>query len=106
MNSEKIIYNKLVRDKIPQIIEKTGKKAEIAIYETNEFHEALAEKLLEEGKEYIESKNVEELADILEIIKKLLQLHGLSFKELEEIQNIKKIERGAFDKKIKLLSVS
>ncbi len=103
---ERIVYNKLVRDKIPEIIEKEGKYPEISIIEDEkEYQKALAEKIIEEGKEYQKSKDVQELADILEIIEALLTLHKVSLDELYVIKNQKNKERGTFTKRIKLHSV-
>lgn len=99
------IYNKLVRDKIPQII---AQKSEQAIIHTLSDEEAMKEfnkKLLEETNEYLEENNVEELADIVEVIYGILKLKNIDLPEFEDIR-LKKVEqRGAFDKKIFLEKV-
>ena len=61
-------YNKLVRDKIPEIIEKDNKKCEIKILNDEEYKKALSLKLVEEANEFLESNNIDELADVLEVI--------------------------------------
>ena len=103
----KIVYNKLVRDKIPEIIEKEGKTPKITIIQDlDEYHHALALKIVEEGKEYLETKDVREIVDILEVIDALLEIHGLSFDNIRLLKQKKKEQRGAFEKRIKLVSVS
>lgn len=102
-----IIYDKLVRDKIPDIITKASKDPKIEIlYDDDEFHEALAQKIIEEGNEYLETKELQELADILEILEALLKIHKISMGDIKKIQNEKKEKRGVFNQRIKLLSVS
>ena len=61
-------YNKLVRDKIPEIIEIAGKRAEIRIADDSEYANLLKQKLLEEVDEYMQSNNPDELADIIEVV--------------------------------------
>lgn len=102
--SEKI-YNKLVRDKIPEIIEKNNKEYEIEIVSKEDLQELLDKKLTEEVDEYLESKDIEELADILEVIHGILESKNISFDELEKIRLNKKEERGGFSKAIKLIKV-
>lgn len=98
-------YNKLVRDKIPEIIEKNDGKPKIKILRENEYKKELRKKLLEETKEYIEDDNIEEIADILEVINAILENEDVSFEEIEVIRKNKKNERGAFKEKIFLESV-
>lgn len=102
--SEKV-YDKLVRDKIPEIIEKSNKKLEIEIVSKEVLLDLLNKKLTEEVNEYLESKDVEELADILEVIHGILENKNITFDELEKIRLNKKAERGGFSKGIKLLKV-
>lgn len=94
------VYNKLVRDNIPEIIEKDGKESVIEIMDEDEFLEELNKKLVEETNEYIE-----EIADILEVIHGILKAKGVSFEEVERIRMQKKQKRGGFEKKIKLVKV-
>ena len=62
------IYNKLVRDRIPEVIRASGKTCEIEIVNGKEKQELLEKKLLEEVNEYLEDKNLEELADVMEVL--------------------------------------
>lgn len=99
------VYNKLVRDNIPEIIEKDGKESVIEIMDEDEFLEELNKKLVEETNEYIEDEDIEEIADILEVIHGILKAKGVSFEEVERIRMQKKQKRGGFEKKIKLVKV-
>ena len=99
-------YNKLVRDNIPTIIKEQGKKPIIEkIRNDKEYLEYLGKKLVEESKEYRESKQLEELIDLMEIIHSILNLEEIAFSEFERKRLTKKKERGGFDKKILLLKV-
>lgn len=93
-------YNKLVRDKIVDIIEADGRKAEYRILDNVEFRNELNKKLQEEVHEYLEDNNVEELADIVEVIYGILNSMDVSIDDFEKIRLAKKEKRGAFDKKI------
>ena len=96
------IYNKLVRDKITDIIEADGRIANYRILDENEYRRELNKKLQEEVKEYLEDNNVEELADIVEVIYGILNSTDVSIKEFEKIRINKQEKRGAFEKKIYL----
>ena len=96
------IYNKLVRDKIIDIIEADGRIAKYRILDDNEYRQELNKKLQEEVKEYLEDNNVEELADIVEVIYGILNSMDVSIKEFEKIRTNKQEKRGAFEKKIYL----
>ena len=96
------IYNKLVRDKITEIIEADGRVAKYKILDDNEYRQELNKKLQEEVKEYLEDNNVEELADIVEVIYGILSSMNVSIQEFEEIRINKQEKRGAFEKKIYL----
>jgi predicted house-cleaning noncanonical NTP pyrophosphatase (MazG superfamily) len=99
-------YNKAIRDKIPEIIEQSGKKCNVKILSDEAFLEKLEEKLTEEVLEYQESKSLEELADILEVINRILKIKGIKKEKLEEIQIMKKDERGGFDKNLFLIDTT
>jgi predicted house-cleaning noncanonical NTP pyrophosphatase (MazG superfamily) len=103
------IYNKLVRDRIPEIIEKDEKKCTTRILSNDEYIESLKEKSFEELNEYVSTKNnedaLEELADLLEIIHALAECHGASFDKVEEIRKKKAEKRGGFKEKIFLIEV-
>lgn len=101
-----MLYCKLVRDKIPEIIEQSGKRAYIDILSDEEYEIFLERKLDEEVKEYHDSKDLEELADILEVIISLVKIKGLDYQDLVKLQEQKAAERGGFSKKILLKVVS
>ena len=95
------VYNKLVRDKIPEIIESNeGIKPKTRILETTEYLKELNIKLKEELNEYLESGDVEELADLEEVLRAVLDAKNVSYEEFEKIRNKKVEKRGAFKKKI------
>lgn len=101
------IYNKLVRDKIPEIIAgDNGKTCITRIIADDEYLESLNTKMQEELKEYLESGDVEELADLEEVLRAIIDVKGVSYEEFEKIRNSKVEKRGAFKKKIFLESVS
>ena len=100
-------YNKLVRDKIPEIIAAdNGKTCVTRIMEDDEYLETLNTKLQEELKEYLESGDVEELADLEEVLRAVLDAKNISYEEFEKIRNKKAEKRGAFKKRIFLESVN
>lgn len=95
-----IIYNKLVRDRIPEIIEKSGNRCVTEILSDEKYIEMLDKKLDEEIAEYHNDKNVEELADLLEVIYACAQARGYSLEDLENIRANKAEKRGGFKDKI------
>ena len=99
------IYNKLVRDNIPDIISSQGKACNFRMLTDAECLDALNTKLDEELAEYHESGSVEELADLLEVIYAIADADGYSPSKLNKIRQDKASERGRFNKKIMLLSV-
>jgi len=96
------IYNKLVRDNIPEIIEKDGKKFDIRYAQKEELISLLEAKLQEEAKEFSEDKNLEELADLMEVIFGLCSAIGYSEEDLMAKRKAKAEKRGAFKKGIVL----
>ena len=102
---KRITYNKLVRDRIPEIIEKSGNKCITEILSDEEYIEMLDEKLDEELAEYHKDKNIEELADLLEVIYAATKARGYSIEDLEKVRAEKAKKRGGFDKKILLRKV-
>ncbi len=98
-------YDKLVRYKVPEIIEEDGKDYEIERWNDEKYEEYLKDKLLEETQEYVASGDIEELADILEVIRSILDAEEMEFEELENIRRKKAEERGCFKQKLKLLRV-
>lgn len=99
------IYNKLVRDKIPEIINSDNGVAITRTLHDVEYLNELNKKLQEEVKEYLEADNIEELADIVEVIYGILNLKNVSIEEFEIIRKNKVEKRGAFNKKIFLEKV-
>lgn len=99
---KEIIYDKLVRDKIPEIIEKSGKQCKTEILSDEKYLEMIDKKLNEELAEYHEDQNIEELADLLEVIYVATKARGYSIEDLEKVRAEKAEKRGGFDKKILL----
>lgn len=93
-------YNKLVRDKIPEIIKAKGEKVEFHRADDPEFLEKARAKLREETDEFIQSNDPDELADLLEITYAVAGAMGLSEADLNQRRQLKHQERGGFDKKI------
>jgi len=99
------IYRKLVRDKIPEIIEANHQQGDFFILPEQDYENEVILKLQEESGEYLESKNPEELADILEVLMELARIRNIPFSEIEEIRQRKLKERGGFSKRIFLVKV-
>ena len=98
------IFNKLVRDNIPNIIESNGEKAITRILGDEEYRVELYKKLLEDSQEVINSQDtedtLEELADVLEVLKSIAELENRNLDDVIEIANQKRLKRGGFSKKI------
>ena len=103
MSSKK--YNKLVRARIPDIIMQSGKRPAYSFLSDEGYLAKLDEKLNEELAEYQENKSVEELADLLEVIRAVAVARGSSIEEVEAIRQDKAAKRGGFEKKILLTEV-
>ena len=99
---QKMVYNKLVRDKIPEIITASGKTCETEILSDEEYLHMLDKKLDEELAEYHQEQNIEELADMLEVLFSVVKARGYSMEELYQVRDEKKKARGGFDEKILL----
>lgn len=103
------VYNKLVRDRIPEIIRSNGSECVVRRLEANEFEQEAKKKLQEELAEFLEASNaeqaVEELADLLELIYCLSEHYGYSKEELESIRVDKQERRGSFLEKWFLIEV-
>lgn len=98
-------YHKLVRDRIPEIIEADGKTCVCETLSDEGYIYLLDQKLNEELSEYQESKSLEELADLLEVIQAVVKAHGWTLEELERVRADKAARRGGFEKKILLKEV-
>ncbi len=99
-------HNKLVRDRIPQIIRQAGNQCEVVTMSEAEFNKGLREKLLEEAGEAAAASPenlVSELADLQEVIDALLTVYGIERKAVLIEQRRKRRERGGFEKRLRLL---
>ena len=103
---KKTVYRKLVRDRIPEIIEQAGQKCVCSVLSDEDYLKMLDGKLNEELAEYQESKSMEELADLLEVVRAVALARGSSPEEVEEIRRMKAEKRGGFEKKILLEEVT
>lgn len=103
------VYNKLIRDRIPEIIKKDGNTADIIILSDEAFKQAIKEKLIEEATEVLNADNrdevVNELADLQEVIDTIKQIYNISTLEVNSSQAIKALNRGKFEKRLYLKSV-
>lgn len=100
------VYNKLVRDKIPQVIKSKGGECKTEILDNERYLTELNKKLLEETNEYIESEDVMEVCDMLEVIYAIIAAKGYSLEQVDELRQKKVNERGAFNDKIFLISTN
>ena len=100
-----IRYDKLVRDKIPSIIEASGKTAVTDKILPENMQAALDRKFQEEVKEYLESHSVEEMADVLEVLHGIAFHTGIGWNQVEAERLRKKEERGGFEEGIRLIEV-
>ncbi|TQR18842.1 nucleoside triphosphate pyrophosphohydrolase [Psychrobacillus soli] len=103
------VYNKLVRDLIPQVIENTGSKFTTRTLDPPEHLTEIKKKLFEEVQEFQVTTNhqdaLEELADILELIHAALPIHEATYEDLEKRRIAKKEKRGGFEEGIFLIAV-
>ena len=99
-------YNKLVRDKIPEHIEMSGQRCVIETLTDEDYLKMLDAKLDEELAEYHQDQNLEELADLLEVIYACAVAHGYSVAELEQVRVDKAAKRGGFVERILLKEVN
>ncbi|USZ69768.1 nucleoside triphosphate pyrophosphohydrolase (plasmid) [Halorussus salilacus] len=90
-------YDKLVRDRIPDIVAENGEQAVVHVAEGAEYRERLREKLCEEAAEFRETGDPEELADVLEVLAAIRDAEGFDRGELERLRAEKADERGGFE---------
>ena len=102
---ETTTFNKLVRDRIPEIIERAGKRATVETLSDADFLAAVDAKLQEELDEYLTSGDTTELADLLETLYAAASARGVGVDELERIRLKKREERGGFELKLFLKEV-
>lgn len=98
-------YNKLIRDKIPEIITSSGKQCIVEVMSEEEYLETLDCKLEEELAEYQADKSLEELADMLEVMYAVVRARGYSIDDLERVRKQKAEKRGSFEKRLRLKGV-
>lgn len=98
-------YNKLVRDRIPEIIAESGKEVTFRILNDDEYKIELEKKLVEEVAEFRESKSVEEIADIYQVILHLCCAYGISIDDMSRAVGEKAAKRGCFYRRIFLEEV-
>ena len=98
-------YHKLVRDRIPEIIEADGKICLTEILSDEDYLHFLDAKLNEELAEYQESKSLEELADLLEVMQAVVKARGWTWGRLEQVRQDKAKKYGGFDKKLLLKKI-
>lgn len=96
---------KLVRDRIPELVRANGREPVTEIANATRYRELLRDKLSEEVAEFLESGEVEELADIMEVLHALARSAGVSLEELERIRAEKATERGGFAERVVLVDI-
>lgn len=96
---------KLVRDRIPEIIEANGQRCRWRVLDAAAFQQQVDQKLTEELAEYLESGDVEELADLLEVLYAAAEARGCSPAQLDALRQAKAEQRGAFRQRILLEAV-
>ena len=101
-----MVDNKAIRDRIPEIIRDSGHSCNVKEMPDTEFLEELDKKLDEELLEYKENRSVEELVDIVEVIRRISELRGTSLENFEKIRSEKVKERCAFEKNLFLIDTS
>ena len=99
------VYNKLVRDRIPEIIDASGKTCTVEVLPNDAYIQALDAKLSEELAEYQQSKSLEELADLLEVMGAVVKARGYTWDDLTRVRKEKRAQRGAFEQRIFLKEV-
>ena len=99
------VHNKLVRDRIPEIIASSGKTCVTEVLPNDAYIQALDAKLNEELAEYQQSKSLEELADLLEVMGAVVKARGYTWDDLTRVRKEKRAQRGAFEQRIFLKEV-
>lgn len=93
-------YDKLIRDKIPEVIAADGKSCKTRVLHDDEYRQHLKTKLQEEVDEFTKTPCIEEIADILEVLEYLAKCLGADMGDVEAIKRVKKEERGGFEKRL------
>lgn len=95
-------YHKLVRDRIPEIIASDGKTCVCETLSDEDYLRLLDAKLTEELSEYQESHSLEELANLLEVLRAVVKARGWIWEGLEQVRSDKAAKRGGFERKLLL----
>lgn len=102
----KIVYNKLIRGRIPEIIQATGKQYETVVLAEEEYIQALRLKLVEEAQEAQQAPSADlitELSDLQEVMAALMAVYGITPEQVDAVQTARREERGGFEQRLKLL---
>lgn len=99
-------YNELVRDRIPELIEQGGGEARVRTLSDAEYAAELNHKLIEETAEYLESEELDELADVLEVVQALAEYKGMTFEDLLRMKAENRALYGAFERRLFLEAAS
>lgn len=103
-DAREVRYEKLVRDRIPEIIKEEGFTPSVRILDQDEYISELHRKLREETEEYLRDENIEEIADILEVLEAIAAAKGFDCEEIRRVKKEKRETRGGFEKKLYLIS--
>ncbi len=102
----KYVYNKLVRDYIPENLNQApGKSATYRMLGEEEYIVELNKKLLEEANEFVVENAIEELADMFEVIQSIMKVRKICYEDVKKVQDKKRKEKGGFDKRVYLIDV-
>lgn len=100
-------YDKLIRDRIPEVMEAEGVRFEVTTLDDNAYLDALRAKLVEEATEATEAEGTaelgKELADLLEVVRQLMKEEGLEPSEVEALRERRSAQRGGFERRLWLL---
>lgn len=94
------VFNKLVRDKIPKIIQSNNEICKYRVLDNEEYLKELNIKLKEEVIEYLESEDIEEIADIEEVLRAIIEAKQVTIQDFENIRQNKVNKRGSFKQRI------
>lgn len=104
-----MIYNKLIRDNIPSMIRKDHKECDVVRLDESTYEQALNDKLNEEVNEFIKATNktdqIEELADVYEVLDAILKVHHIGKSAVDQKRKEKRREKGAFNQRVYLKEV-
>ena len=102
----RIDYDKLIRDRIPEIMDRDGVRYEVDELESDAYREALAAKVVEEAEELRAASAredvVKELADVLEVLEAVMRVEGIDMGEVRSVQAARREARGGFERRLRL----